>query len=139
MFATVDYQCRMRGASHLAYPPVVAAGDHATVIHYTDNSHQHIDKSDMMLMDAGCEYEGYSSDITRTWPLGGEATTSQRRVFEAVYDVQTHLIAALKQGSLGERVLTIDSLYHESQRLFRPHLVELGLLDSDADPGESRV
>ena len=75
MFATVDYQCRMRGASHLAYPPVVAAGDHATVIHYTDNSHQRVDKSDMMLMDAGCEYEGYSSDITRTWPLGGEATT----------------------------------------------------------------
>jgi len=141
VFATVDYQCRMRGASHLAYPPVVAAGDHATVIHYTDNSNQPIDRKDMMLMDAGCEYEGYSSDITRTWPLGGAggASSAQKRVFEAVYDVQTHLIEALRRGSLGERPLTIDSLYHESQRLFRPHLVELGLLDQDADGAEARV
>lgn len=139
-FATVDFGCRMRGASWLAYPPVVAAGDHATVIHYTANSHAPFDRNDMMLMDAGCEYEGYTSDITRTWPLsGGNMTTAQRLVFEAVHDVQTTLIETLREGHLGGRPLTIDSLYHQSQTLFAPHLVNMGILQEECDPGAARV
>ena len=103
VFATVDYQCRVRGASYLAYPPVVASGDHATVIHYTENSHQPFEREDLMLMDAGCEYEGYTSDVTRTWPLSGKCSSvAQRLVFDAVHDVQTRLIDALRSGRLQE-------------------------------------
>ena len=101
VFATVDYQCRVRGASYLAYPPVVASGDHATVIHYTDNSHQPFEREDLMLMDAGCEYEGYTSDVTRTWPLSGKCSSvAQKLVFDAVHDVQTRLIDPLRKGRL---------------------------------------
>jgi len=145
VFATVDYQCRVRGASYLAYPPVVASGDHATVIHYTDNSHQPFEREDLMLMDAGCEYEGYTSDVTRTWPLTGKCSSvAQKLVFDAVHDVQTRLIDALRKGRLEggsnhQGPLTVDSLYHESQRLFKPHLKELGLLDQDCDAGHSRL
>jgi len=138
-FATVDYHCRMAGASYLAYPPVVAAGDHATVIHYTANSPIPFDRSDLMLMDAGCEYAGYTSDVTRTWPLGPVTSAAQRRVYEAVYDVQASLIGLLKAGHLQGRPLTIDSLYHETQRLFRPHLVDLGLIPNDCDPSTANI
>ena len=139
-FATVDYHCRVKGASYLAYPPVVASGDHATIIHYTANINEPLDRSELMLMDAGCEYGGYTSDITRTWPLSGKIdSTAKRLVYEAVYDVQNTLIRVLKAGNLDGRPITIDSLYHEAQRLFKPHLVNLGLIPEDCDSSQANV
>jgi Xaa-Pro aminopeptidase len=95
VFATVDYESRMRNADFLAYPPVVAAGDHANTIHYTNNTNDNFDRTDLILVDAGCDYGGYSSDITRTWPLSGRFSTYQKLVYEAVLDVQEQLISSL--------------------------------------------
>jgi Xaa-Pro aminopeptidase len=106
IFAEVDYQCRMNGASILAYPPVVASGKNATTIHYINNT-QIVNDSDMVLLDAGCEYGGYSSDITRTWPICGSFSEPQKVLYEIVLQLQKDLIQTL----LNVGGTTLDELF----------------------------
>lgn len=91
IYAMTDYKCRMSDASHLAYPPVVASGKNATIIHYINNT-QICKSGDLVLMDAGCEYGGYSSDITRTWPISGSFTKAQKVLYDVVLHLQKELI-----------------------------------------------
>ncbi|XP_066595228.1 xaa-Pro aminopeptidase 3 isoform X2 [Prorops nasuta] len=124
LFAMVDYYCRMDGAEFLAYPPVVAAGKNATIIHYINNN-QVVQREDMVLMDAGCEYHGYSSDITRTWPVSGTFSTQQKILYEIVLDVQKSLIPDLKE------MPSLDQLYYRMLSLLGKRLQEIKLLPSD--------
>ncbi|KAF2901085.1 hypothetical protein ILUMI_05141 [Ignelater luminosus] len=91
IFANMEYECKMNGAEYLAYPPVVAGGNRANIIHYINNN-QIVNDGEMVLMDAGCEYHGYSSDITRTWPINGKFNQQQIAIYEALLDVQADLI-----------------------------------------------
>ncbi|XP_026682927.1 xaa-Pro aminopeptidase 3-like [Diaphorina citri] len=91
LFTKFDYEVRMRGAQILAYPPVVASGDNANVIHYVHNN-QKCCHGDLLLMDAGCELNGYDSDITRTWPISGQFTDHQKVLYEIVLDTQLKLL-----------------------------------------------
>ena len=70
LYAKMDLEVRLNGAEFLAYPPVVAGGNRANTLHYVKNN-QDIGDGELVLMDAGCEYHGYASDITRTWPVNG--------------------------------------------------------------------
>ena len=70
-----------------AYPPVVAGGPRATILHYLHNN-QLLQDGELVLMDAGCEIQAYCSDITRTWPVNGRFKEAQREVYEAVLRVQ---------------------------------------------------
>ncbi|XP_017774823.1 PREDICTED: probable Xaa-Pro aminopeptidase 3 [Nicrophorus vespilloides] len=126
IFATVDYECRKMGAEMLAYPPVVAGGDRATIIHYINNN-QMVRDGDMVLMDAGCEYHGYSSDITRTWPVNGQFNNVQAAAYEALLDVQTQLIDAMKKRP------TLNQLYQLMCQLLAIRLGDIGLIDSKSD------
>lgn len=99
IYAMTDYKCRMRNASHLAYPPVVASGKNATVIHYINNT-QLCKSGDLVLMDAGCEYGGYSSDITRTWPINGKFTDAQKTLYDVVLQLQKELIGNIISTSI---------------------------------------
>ncbi|GBN81247.1 putative Xaa-Pro aminopeptidase 3 [Araneus ventricosus] len=92
--AKMDFECRLLGADHAAFPPVVGGADRASVIHYIDNN-QIINDNELVLMDAGCEYNGYASDMARTWPVNGKFTPPQREVYEAVLSVQEELIEML--------------------------------------------
>lgn len=121
LFATVDYECRMNGAEFLAYPPVVAAGNNANIIHYINNN-QIIQDGDMVLMDAGCEYHGYSSDVTRTWPINGTFTREQKILYEIVLDIQNILISKLKE------LPSLDHLYHDMCSLLGKRLQQIGLI-----------
>ncbi|XP_011314273.1 probable Xaa-Pro aminopeptidase 3 [Fopius arisanus] len=121
IFATVDYECRMRGAEYLAYLPVVAGGSNANVIHYVANN-QIVKDGSMVLMDAGCEYHGYSSDITRTWPINGTFTDPQRVLYEIVLETQKILINQLAE------LPTLDMLFHEMCRILGRRLQEGGLI-----------
>lgn len=113
----------MAGASFLAYPPVVAAGSNATIIHYVQNT-QLARAGEMILMDAGCEYGGYSSDITRTWPVDGNFTDAQRVLYEVIYLLQKDLIATmLKDGGQ-----TLDALFDTMCLRLGQLLQEAGLL-----------
>ncbi|KAK3920238.1 Xaa-Pro aminopeptidase 3 [Frankliniella fusca] len=123
LFATVDYHSRMNGAEYLAYLPVVAGGERANIIHYINNS-QIINDGELVLMDAGCEYHSYSSDITRTWPVSGKFSPKQREVYEALLSVQVELISLLSKHP------SLDSLFSSMCQLLAVRLREIGLISS---------
>ncbi|KAG5683565.1 hypothetical protein PVAND_012838 [Polypedilum vanderplanki] len=126
IFAEVDYQTRMNGANMLAYPPVVASGENAsTTIHYITNT-QLTKDGDMVLLDAGCEYGHYSSDITRTWPINGEFTEPQRILYEIVLNVQKDLLKALLNP-----VNTLDDLFDMMCLQLGVYLQEANLIPKD--------
>ncbi|XP_068159603.1 xaa-Pro aminopeptidase 3 [Drosophila tropicalis] len=123
LFASIDYKCRMRDASFLAYPPVVAAGKNATIIHYVNNT-QLLKPRDLVLMDAGCEYGGYTSDITRTWPAGGTFTDPQRTLYDMLAQLQKEVIETIMKPG-GE---TLDQLFEVTCCKLGKYLQEIGLI-----------
>lgn len=123
LFARVDYHCRMRNSSFLAYPPVVASGTNGTTIHYINNS-QIVNSGDLVLMDAGCEFGGYSSDITRTWPINGVFSEPQRILYEVLLVLQKELIENL----LNEGGRTLDDLFNTMCVKLGKYLQEVGLV-----------
>uniref|UniRef100_A0A1A9WA68 Aminopeptidase P N-terminal domain-containing protein n=1 Tax=Glossina brevipalpis TaxID=37001 RepID=A0A1A9WA68_9MUSC len=128
IFAMVDYQCRLRNASYLAYPPVVASGANATTIHYIENS-QLTKSGDLVLMDAGCEYGGYTSDITRTWPVNGEFSEPQKILYDIVLEIQKDLInTMLKEGGR-----TLDQLFDMMCIKLGKYLQEVGIVSKSID------
>lgn len=86
-----------RGSHYPAYTSIVAGGANACVLHYVDNADQLQDNS-LLLIDAGAEYEGYASDITRTFPVNGRFNTHQQAVYECVLASQQAAIAAVRPG-----------------------------------------
>jgi Xaa-Pro aminopeptidase len=96
--AELSYEFRKRGASGHAYSPIVAAGRSACVLHYVENDKPLGDNA-LVLIDAGCELEGYASDITRTFPVSGKFSGAQREVYEIVLAAQNAAIAAVKPGA----------------------------------------
>ncbi|KAF8826330.1 hypothetical protein HHX47_DHR5000337 [Lentinula edodes] len=119
--AHFDYLCSLSGAQRLAYVPVVASGPNALIIHYTHNN-QLISQEELILVDAGCEYNGYASDITRTYPANGTFTPPQRDLYSAVLSAQKALVALCHEGSN----LTLHELHRKSCELLRQELLQLG-------------
>jgi len=96
--AELLYEFRRCGAQFPAYWPIVAGGANACVLHYRDNS-AHLADGDLLLIDAGCELDGYASDLTRTFPVKGKFSGAQRAVYELVLAAQASAIAEVKAGA----------------------------------------
>ena len=92
--------CR-NGARNPAYTSIVAAGENACVLHYVANDAR-LKQSDLLLIDAGCEFSGYASDITRTYPVSGKFTGAKKHVYEIVLAAQTAAIDAARPGNSWE-------------------------------------
>ena len=95
--AELLYEFRRHGAQFPAYWPIVAGGANACVLHYRDNS-QRLADGDLLLIDAGCELDGYASDITRTFPVNGTFSGPQRDVYDLVLASQAAAIAEVRPG-----------------------------------------
>ena len=95
--AELLYEFRRNGAQFPAYWPIVAGGANACVLHYVSNDAP-LSDGDLLLIDAGCELDGYASDITRTFPVNGRFSAAQRDVYELVLAAQRAAIAAVKPG-----------------------------------------
>lgn len=119
--ALVDYTFRKNGASGPGYPTIVAAGANATVLHYTQNDAV-LTASDLLLIDAGAEFEMYTADVTRTFPVGKCFTRPQREIYELVLRAQQESIDAVRPGA------TIEEIHLRAVRVITEGLVELGLL-----------
>jgi len=85
------------GAQAVAYPSIVASGPNACVLHYRENDRELV-AGELLLIDAGCEYRGYASDITRTYPVDGTFTGPQRDIYELVLASQLACLDAVKPG-----------------------------------------
>jgi Xaa-Pro aminopeptidase len=114
--------CAERGGRFQAYPPIVGSGANACVLHYVDNRHRLRD-GDLVLIDAGCELDGYASDITRTFPVNGRFSESQRELYEVVLAAQRAAIAKAVPGNRW------NDPHDAAVRTLTRGLVELGILE----------
>ncbi|XP_053263300.1 xaa-Pro aminopeptidase 3 isoform X2 [Podarcis raffonei] len=116
-----EFECRARGADILAYPPVVAGGNRSNTLHYVKNN-QLIKDGEMVLLDGGCEYSGYVSDITRTWPINGRFTSPQAELYQAVLEVQKSCLRLCSPG------VSLENIYSLMLTLTGQKLKDLGIL-----------
>ena len=96
--AELLYHFRRRGAQFPAYWPIVAGGANACVLHYRDNN-QRLNDGDLLPIDAGCELDGYASDVTRSYPVNGKFSRPQREIYELVLAAQAAAIAVTRPGA----------------------------------------
>jgi Xaa-Pro aminopeptidase len=114
------------GAQAVAYPSIVASGPNACVLHYRENDRQ-TQATDLLLIDAGCEYQGYASDITRTFPVGGRFSGAQKAVYELVLAAQLACIEAIQPGKAFHE-------YHQvAERVLAQGLIDLKLCEGSLD------
>ncbi|MBV1907299.1 MAG: Xaa-Pro aminopeptidase [Pseudomonadales bacterium] len=117
----------MRGGARFpAYPCIVGSGANACVMHYTGNADV-MNTGDLVLIDAGCEYEHYASDVTRTFPVSGRFTDAQKQLYNIVLAAQLAAIDAVHPGN------AFDLPHTRAIRVMAEGLVELGLLVGDVD------
>ena len=119
--AEIVHECARQGARSQAYPAIVGSGGNACVLHYINNSDELRD-GDLVLIDAGCEYDYYASDITRTFPVNGIFSKPQRELYELVLAAQEAAIKKLKPGNHW------DDPHQAAVRVVTKGLVELSIL-----------
>jgi len=116
------------GAAHEGYPSIVGAGDNACVLHYITNDKTDL-KDQLILMDLGAEYNGYTADVTRTIPVSGTFSPEQRALYQIVYDSQTAGIKAAQVGA------SFSAIAAACNKVVQEGLMELGII---AAPEEYR-
>jgi Xaa-Pro aminopeptidase len=124
--AALEYYWRLAGARHNGYPSIVASGPNACVLHYVQNDRL-IEDEDLVLIDAAAELDGYSADITRTFPANGRFSGPQRAVYEVV-------LAATKTGlDMSAPGSSPRAIHDAATRVLTQGLIDLGLLPKGLD------
>jgi Xaa-Pro aminopeptidase len=124
--AELEHIFRLRGGMGPAYPSIVASGANACVLHYIENNRQMLD-NELLLIDAGCAYDYYNADITRTFPVGGKFTPEQKAIYELVLEAQLQAIAQVKPGN------PYNLIHDTAVRVLVQGLLDLGLLAGNID------
>ena len=120
--AELLHEFRRHGAQFPAYTPIIASGANACVLHYNQNNRQ-CREGELVLVDAGCEFDGYASDITRTWPVSGRFSAPQRLLYELVLQAQEAALAAVKPGR------PYSDIHEAAVQVLAAGMLDLGLLD----------
>lgn len=124
--AKMDQVCRAAGAARVAYEPIVGSGSNATILHYILNRRR-MEAGELVLIDAGCEYEYYAADITRTFPVDGRFREDQRQVYECVLNAQHAALAEVRPGA------TLEGIHRAAARELCVGLSRLGVLEAPPD------
>jgi len=119
--ALFEYIFKKNGAYNDAYTTIVAGGDNANTLHYIKND-QKLKSGELILIDAGCEYNYYASDITRTIPVNGKFSKAQKELYELVLDVEEKIIAMVQEG------VKRSTLQQEAEKLLTQGMITLGIL-----------
>jgi len=113
------YQAEFEG-----YPSIVGAGNNGCVLHYIENYKPKIEDGELILMDLGAEYHGYTADVTRTIPVNGKFTIEQKQIYDLVYEAQEAAMGICKEGT------SFNELYEATFEVINKGLVDLGVLKS---------
>lgn len=124
--AVLLHAFKRSGSQRVAYPSIVGSGPNATILHYRENNRQMRD-GELLLIDAGAEFEFYAADVTRTFPVGGRFSPPQKALYEIVLQAQ---LAAIERTRAGE---TLDSVHDAAARVIAAGLIELGLVEGPVD------
>jgi Xaa-Pro aminopeptidase len=114
------------GAHSPAYPSIVASGPNACVLHYRDNDRE-LQPNDLLLIDAGCEFQGYASDITRTFPVSGKFSGPQKAIYELVLAAQLACIDAVRPGK------PFHDYHQVAERVLAQGFIDLKLCEGSLD------
>jgi Xaa-Pro aminopeptidase len=123
--AELLHEFRRHGAQSPAYTSIVAAGANACVLHYAAADAE-LHAGELCLIDAGCELDGYASDVTRTFPADGRFTSAQRALYDIVHAAQDAAIAATRPGARQR------DAHHAAVRVLAEGMLDVGLLDRDS-------
>jgi len=122
--ADILHEFAQNGARHPAYASIVAGGDNANILHYTDNNDV-LKANELLLIDAGAELSGYAADITRTFPINGTFTAEQKAIYQLVLDAKELAINAIKPGMSFAKLNIITNAF------LTQGLVDLGILQGE--------
>ena len=122
--ALIEAVFRRHGSAGPSYTSIIGSGGNATVLHYITNMGT-LKDGDLLLVDAGAEYKGYASDITRTFPINGKFTQAQRDVYDLVLETQMSCIDMVRPG------VRLEDLKTHSVEMLTEGMVRLGLLQGD--------
>jgi Xaa-Pro aminopeptidase len=122
--AELLHEFSTHGARHPAYASIVAGGNNANILHYTDNV-ETLKDNDLLLIDAGGELSGYAADITRTFPINGKFTEPQKLLYQLVLDTQLTVISEIKPG------MTFAKLNEIANECLTKGLLDLDILSGD--------
>ena len=123
------YIHRRYGAEGEGYPPIVGAGANGCILHYGENNSSKIDNQ-LLLMDVGSEYHGYSADVTRTIPANGKFTEEQKAIYQLVYDAQEAIFTICKEGT------PLIDLNNKAKEVLAKGLLKLGIIK---DPNDVKI
>jgi Xaa-Pro aminopeptidase len=124
--AELIHEFMKHGCRSPAYPSIVGGGENGCILHYIENNSK-LKNNDLLLIDAGAEYQCYAADITRTFPVNGKFTPAQRELYQIVLDAQYAAIEAVKPGNHWNQP-------HEAAvQVLTEGLVKLGLLQGNVD------
>jgi Xaa-Pro aminopeptidase len=129
--AQVAYTFKLRNADHWGYPSIVGCGPNATTLHYIESQGQ-VRPTELLLMDVGAEYEHYTADVTRTFPVNGKFSRAQADIYQIVYDAQDAAARAAVPGA------TISDVHRASAQVIKEGLFKLGLI-TDRNSEQFRV
>jgi Xaa-Pro aminopeptidase len=115
------YVHKKYGAEDEGYPPIVGAGANGCILHYEENDATEV-KNQLVLMDVGAMYHGYSADVTRTFPADGKFTEEQKAIYQLVYDAQEAAFSICRAG------ISFDSLEAKTTAILAAGLIKLGLI-----------
>ncbi|MDR9466902.1 Xaa-Pro aminopeptidase [Marinospirillum sp.] len=124
--AELEHEFAFQGAAAPAYASIVGAGANACVLHYIANQSQ-MQSGDLVLIDAGAEYQGYAGDITRTFPVNGQFTPPQKQLYELVLKANQEAIKLTRPGT------TLEAIHHAVLRILTQGLLDLGILSGDLE------
>ncbi|GAA5217217.1 Xaa-Pro aminopeptidase [Corallincola platygyrae] len=124
--AEIHHEFAMRSARSPAYGTIVGSGDNACILHYTENA-DGLKDGDLVLIDAGCELQGYAADITRTFPVSGKFSEPQRKLYQLVLDAQKAAMALVTPGN------TIKQVGDKAIEVLTAGLIKLGILEGELE------
>jgi Xaa-Pro aminopeptidase len=129
--AEVEYTFRRRNADYWGYPSIVGCGPNATTLHYVESQGE-VRQGDLMLMDVGAEYDHYTADVTRTYPVNGKFSKEQAEIYQIVYDAQEAAAKAAKPGA------TFKAVGEAADQVIKDGLFRLGLI-TDKNSNQYRI
>ena len=129
--AQVAYTFKLRNADHWGYPSIVGCGPNATTLHYIE-SQGPVKPDQLILMDVGAEYEHYTADVTRTFPVSGKFTRPQAEIYQVVYEAQEAGAKVIKPGAM------YSDVHRAATEVIKNGLLKLGLI-TDGNSNQYRI
>lgn len=122
-----EFVFKKYGSEYEGYPSIVGAGHNGCILHYQENAKPEIESTEMILMDLGAEYHGYTADVTRTIPVDGKFSPEEKAIYDLVYKAQEEAIQLCKPGTTFGQLTTV------AKDIINQGLADLGIINSASD------